>query len=100
MFIYFIFSFTLVCRLENVFTLDFFVSMALFVFGLWMVNFEYLQFTWMLTDGIVTLPDAEDKKRSNRFNSTGFTASNVTDRSYQSLSVQVTEERHFEGAFF
>ncbi len=38
-----------------------------------MVHFECLQFTLMLTDSIVTLPDAEDKKRSNRLNLTGFT---------------------------
>ncbi len=58
--------------------------MVLFVSGMWMVNFEYLQFTLMLTDSIVTLPDAEDQKRSSRLNSTGFTASSFWSQSQTS----------------
>lgn len=89
--------------------------MALFVSVMWMVYFVYLQFTLMLTDRIVALRDTEDKQRSNRLTSTGFAASNFwlqsqtsritssvshPDRSYQSLSVRVTKQRHFEGVFW
>ncbi len=72
---FYIFLFTLLlCHLEK----NFFC-----VSGMWMVHFECLQFTLMLTDSVVTLPDAEDKKRSNRLNLTGFTA-NVWSQSQTS----------------